>query len=107
MYTIKRAAQLTGISLSTLRAWERRYGVVSPARSDGRYRLYSDADLRALGIMASLVNEGWSAREAAAETKARTSGAAPTPTPAPPMPMQAIPAPIYFAAIGSMMNSFV
>jgi hypothetical protein len=26
----------------------------------------------------------------------------PTPTPAPPMPMQAIPAPIYFAAIGSM-----
>ena len=81
MYTIKRAAQLTGISLSTLRAWERRYGVVSPARSDGRYRLYSDADLRALGIMASLVNEGWSAREAAAETKARTSGAAPTPPP--------------------------
>ncbi|HEY9497381.1 MAG TPA: MerR family transcriptional regulator [Intrasporangium sp.] len=84
MYTIKRAAQLTGISLSTLRAWERRYGVVSPARSDGRYRLYSDADLRALGIMASLVNEGWSAREAAAETKARTSGSASTPTPEPP-----------------------
>src|SRR5215469_12579464 len=26
----------------------------------------------------------------------------PTPTPAPPMPMQAIPAPIYFAAVGSM-----
>ena len=84
MYTIKRAAQLTGISLSTLRAWERRYGVVSPARSDGRYRLYSDADLRALGIMASLVNEGWSAREAAAETKERTSGSASTPTPEPP-----------------------
>lgn len=84
MYTIKRAAHLTGISLSTLRAWERRYGVVSPARSDGRYRLYSDADLRALGIMASLVNEGWSAREAAAETKARISGSASTPTPGPP-----------------------
>lgn len=84
MYTIKRAAQLTGISLSTLRAWERRYGVVSPARSDGRYRLYSDADLRALGIMASLVNEGWSAREAAAETKARISGSASTSTPEPP-----------------------
>lgn len=73
MYTIKRAAELTGISLSTLRAWERRYGVVSPARSDGRYRLYSAEDLRALGIMAALVQEGWSAREAAAETKARLS----------------------------------
>src|SRR5215468_6755956 len=29
----------------------------------------------------------------------------PTPTPAPPMPMQAMPAPIYLAAIGSMMNN--
>ncbi|ADU46715.1 MerR family transcriptional regulator [Intrasporangium calvum] len=76
MYTIKRAAELTGISLSTLRAWERRYGVVSPVRSDGRYRLYSADDLRALGIMAALVNEGWSAREAAAETKARIEGSA-------------------------------
>jgi DNA-binding transcriptional MerR regulator len=81
MYTIKRAAELTGISLSTLRAWERRYGVVTPARSDGRYRLYSADDLRALGIMVSLVNEGWSAREAAAETKARMSGAAQAPRP--------------------------
>ena len=35
MYTIKRAAELTGISVATLRAWERRYGVVSPQRSDG------------------------------------------------------------------------
>ncbi len=79
MYTIKRAAELTGISLSTLRAWERRYGVVSPARSDGRYRLYSADDLRALAIMASLVNEGWSAKEAAAETLARTSTVVPAP----------------------------
>src|SRR5262245_13034545 len=29
----------------------------------------------------------------------------PTPTPAPPMPMQAMPAPIIFAAVGSMRNS--
>lgn len=77
MYTIKRAAELTGVSLSTLRAWERRYGVVKPARSDGRYRLYSAEDLRALAIMAALVNEGWSAREAAVETKARITGGGP------------------------------
>src|SRR6478609_1679362 len=38
MYTIKRAAELTGISVATLRAWERRYGVVSPQRPGGRYR---------------------------------------------------------------------
>src|SRR6476619_5054546 len=68
MYTIKRAAELTGISVATLRAWERRYGVVSPQRSDGGYRLYGPEDVRALAIMNSLVNEGWSARAAAAET---------------------------------------
>lgn len=76
MYTIKRTAELTGIGLSTLRAWERRYGVVSPSRSEGRYRLYSDADVRALSIMAALVHDGWTAKEAAAETLQRTSGGA-------------------------------
>ncbi|OFE17846.1 transcriptional regulator [Humibacillus sp. DSM 29435] len=73
MFTIKRAAEMTGISVATLRAWERRYGVVHPQRSDGGYRLYSDGDVRALAIMNSLVNEGWSAKEAAAETLARLS----------------------------------
>ena len=73
MYTIKRAAELTGISVATLRAWERRYGVVSPRRFDGGYRLYGPEDVRALAIMNSLVNEGWSAREAAAETTRRLS----------------------------------
>ncbi len=74
MYTIKRAAELTGISVATLRAWERRYGVVSPRRSEGGYRLYDADDVRALAIMNSLVNEGWSARQAAAETTARLTG---------------------------------
>ena len=74
MYTIKRAAELTGISVATLRAWERRYAVVNPMRSDGGYRLYGPEDVRALAIMNSLVNEGWSAREAAAETLRRLSG---------------------------------
>ena len=73
MYTIKRAAELTGISVATLRAWERRYGVVSPKRSDGGYRLYGPEDVRALAIMNSLVTEGWSAREAAADTLRRLS----------------------------------
>ena len=73
MYTIKRAAELTGISVATLRAWERRYGVVSPQRSDSGYRLYGPDDVRTLAIMNSLVNEGWSAREAAAETISRLS----------------------------------
>jgi hypothetical protein len=74
MYTIKRAAELTGISVATLRAWERRYGVVHPKRTEGGYRLYGPEDVRALAVMNSLVNEGWSAREAAQETLGRLSG---------------------------------
>ncbi|KGN31339.1 transcriptional regulator [Knoellia sinensis KCTC 19936] len=74
MYTIKRVAELTGVGLSTLRAWERRYGVVTPQRSDGHYRLYTDADVRTIAIMAALVHDGWSAGEAAAETLQRVTG---------------------------------
>lgn len=74
MYTIKRTAELTSVGVATLRAWERRYGVVAPSRSEGRYRLYSDEDVRALTIMAALVNDGWTASEAAAETLRRVGG---------------------------------
>ena len=36
MYTIKQAAARTGLSIPTIRAWERRYGVVSPDPDPGR-----------------------------------------------------------------------
>jgi len=41
-----------------LRAWERRYGVVAPHRSDGGQRLYSDADIRRLQLLATAVDGG-------------------------------------------------
>jgi methanogenic corrinoid protein MtbC1 len=65
MYTIKHAAELTGLPEATLRAWERRYGVVVPLRSDGGYRLYDEGALAALREMRDLVADGWSARQAA------------------------------------------
>lgn len=67
VYTVKRAAELTGIAPHTLRAWERRYGVVVPHRSDGGFRLYDDEALRRLGSMHALVRSGWSAAQAAAQ----------------------------------------
>lgn len=57
-YTVKVAAQLAGISPVTLRAWERRYGLPSPARESQGYRLYSDADLRVLRWLKAEVDEG-------------------------------------------------
>ncbi len=71
MYTIKHAAEMVGVTVSTMRAWERRYGVVAPARTDSGYRLYDDAAVHALSLMNSLVLEGWSARQAAEETRRR------------------------------------
>ncbi len=55
---MKVAAQLTGISPVTLRAWERRYGLPSPARESQGYRLYSDDDLRVLRWLKAEVDEG-------------------------------------------------
>ncbi|MGE5139543.1 MAG: MerR family transcriptional regulator [Rudaea sp.] len=43
---IKAVSERTGVSLDTLRAWERRYGVPRPARVPGnRYRVYGEQDI--------------------------------------------------------------
>lgn len=75
MFTIKEAAEQVGISSATLRAWERRYGVVDPGRSTSGYRLYSADDVAVLAQMARLVNSGRPPRLAA--TQARAARAAP------------------------------
>ncbi|MFN0179184.1 MAG: MerR family transcriptional regulator [Gemmatimonadales bacterium] len=41
----------TGLSQDLLRAWERRYRVVAPARSPGGQRLYSDADIDRIRLL--------------------------------------------------------
>lgn len=66
MHSVSSAARLCGVSPSTLRAWERRYGVVEPIRTEGGYRVYDDAALRRLTRMSSLIASGWSPRHAAA-----------------------------------------
>lgn len=59
------AAELAGVSSTKLRKWEQRYGVVVPQRSEGNYRLYDDEAVRRLSVMRTLVDSGWSARQAA------------------------------------------
>ena len=43
MYTIKQAALRSGVNVALLRAWERRYGIVEPMRTDSGYRLSDEA----------------------------------------------------------------
>lgn len=66
MYTIKRAAELTGIPAATLRAWERRYDLVDPQRTESGYRLYDEQTLDRIREMVALVADGWTASTAAA-----------------------------------------
>ena len=57
-HPIRVVAQRTGLSTPVLRAWERRYSVVIPSRSNGGQRLYSDADIRRLHLLATAVDGG-------------------------------------------------
>ena len=57
-HPIRVVAQRTGLSTPVLRAWERRYQVVAPSRSEGGQRLYSDADIRRLQLLATAVDGG-------------------------------------------------
>ncbi|HXI45769.1 MAG TPA: MerR family transcriptional regulator, partial [Candidatus Acidoferrales bacterium] len=66
MYTIREAASRAGVSVSTIRAWERRYGIVSPARSAAAYRLYASEEIETLRRMRRLVATGWAPSVAAA-----------------------------------------
>ncbi|MEP7122624.1 MAG: MerR family transcriptional regulator [Byssovorax sp.] len=64
-YRIRTVSQLTGVSTATLRAWERRYGLPTPARTASAYRLYSERDVGQIRRMSGLVKQGISAAEAA------------------------------------------
>jgi MerR family transcriptional regulator, light-induced transcriptional regulator len=70
----------TGVRADTLRAWERRYGLLEPERSEGGFRLYRDADQRRVTAMRALVGSGTSAAEAARRV---LSGAEQPPGPGP------------------------
>jgi len=56
-YPIRAVSRLTGLSLDTLRAWERRYAVVIPERTE-RGRLYSDVEIQRLMLLRDLVARG-------------------------------------------------
>ncbi len=48
----------TGLKPDLLRAWEKRFGAVSPVRSSGKLRLYSDADIERLQLLHRAIQGG-------------------------------------------------
>ena len=57
-YEIYEVAELTGLAPARLRAWERRYAVVRPARQANRYRAYTARQVALLRAFARLVQAG-------------------------------------------------
>lgn len=58
MYSIKAVAQATGLTVETLRAWERRYGVVAPNRDAGGRRVYRPEDVLRLRRLREATERG-------------------------------------------------
>ena len=56
-YPIRAVSRMTGVSIDTLRAWERRYAAVTPGR-DERGRIYTDADIRRIRLLRDAVEHG-------------------------------------------------
>jgi MerR family transcriptional regulator, light-induced transcriptional regulator len=54
-----------GVSTDLLRAWERRYGLLRPTRSEGGFRLYSPQDEQRVALMRDHLGRGLSAAQAA------------------------------------------
>lgn len=68
-HPIRVVARRTGLTPTLLRAWERRYGAVVPARSDGGRRLYSDNDVARLTLLHQAVEGGRAISQVAALSK--------------------------------------
>jgi len=60
MYSIKAVAQATGLTVETLRAWERRYGIVAPNRDASGRRVYRPEDVLRLRRLREATERGHS-----------------------------------------------
>jgi MerR family transcriptional regulator, light-induced transcriptional regulator len=91
IFNTKAVVQQTSVPAPTLRAWERRYDILSPERGNNDYRLYSERDIVTIRWLKERVDAGMSISQAIALfrhikeehqrlQKERSSSAANTPT---------------------------
>jgi len=57
-YPIKVVSQMTGLSVFVIRAWEKRYSVVTPSRTETNRRLYSEEEIEKLKLLNEAVQRG-------------------------------------------------
>lgn len=83
LFPIRTVSSLTGVNSVTLRAWERRYGLIRPRRTEKGHRLYSRDDIDLINRVLAMLEKGVSigqvrdalARQASAEEGGRATDA--------------------------------
>ncbi len=78
MMTIKTVCAITGVKPVTLRAWERRYGLVRPQRSAKGQRLYTQDDVNRILRVLALTRDGVAVGHAKEALDAEPARVAPT-----------------------------
>lgn len=58
LYPIREVSRLTGVNSVTLRAWERRYGLIQPQRTPKGHRLYTREDIERVEQVLQWLNRG-------------------------------------------------
>ncbi|MGR3888773.1 MerR family transcriptional regulator [Pseudomonas sp. 1152_12] len=58
LFPIREVSRLTGINPVTLRAWERRYGLIQPTRTESGHRLYSKGDILTIHRILDWIERG-------------------------------------------------
>ena len=58
IFSIRDIENLTGIKAHTLRAWEKRYGIIIPPTAPGKHRMYDNNDLRHILRISTLYHKG-------------------------------------------------
>jgi DNA-binding transcriptional MerR regulator len=68
-FPIRVLAEKTGVAPTTLRAWERRYGLLKPERTPKGHRLYSVRDVEVVTRIVKLLNDNYTISKAINEIK--------------------------------------
>ena len=58
LFPIREVSRLSGINPVTLRAWERRYGLIQPTRTESGHRMYSMTDIETVRSILGWIDRG-------------------------------------------------
>ena len=72
-FPIRTVSEITGVNSVTLRAWERRYGLINPSRTPKGHRLYSQQDIQLIQSVLDRLSQGMSISQIARDILDKTA----------------------------------